>query len=147
MKARARRSALIAASVPDETNRTCSIDGTASTTARASSTSISVGAPNVVPRPDASLNGPDDRGMGVARDQRPPRHHPVDIAVAVGVPHPAALATGQEERVLTPNRSHGANRARDAAGDEISRFGEELGRAALCAGAPYDSHRAARAAW
>ena len=51
---RARRIALIAASVPDETRRTISTDGTASTISAASSTSASVGAPNDVPRPAAS---------------------------------------------------------------------------------------------
>ncbi len=45
---------LIAASVPDETSRTISIDGTASTISAARSTSPSVGAPNVVPRASAS---------------------------------------------------------------------------------------------
>ena len=37
------------ASVPDDTNRTCSSDGTAAQTARARSSSSSVGAPKVVP--------------------------------------------------------------------------------------------------
>ena len=54
VKPRASRIALIAASVPDETSRTFSIDGTASTISAASSTSASVGAPNVVPRSAAS---------------------------------------------------------------------------------------------
>jgi hypothetical protein len=47
--ARASRTALIAASVPEETSRTSSSDGTASTSSSASSTSRSVEAPNVVP--------------------------------------------------------------------------------------------------
>ena len=51
---RASRIALIAASVPDETSRTISTDGTASTISAASSTSPSVGAPKVVPRCAAS---------------------------------------------------------------------------------------------
>ena len=54
MNARARRSALIAASVPDETSRTFSTDGTASTISAASSTSASVAAPKLVPRRAAS---------------------------------------------------------------------------------------------
>ncbi len=45
MAARARRTALIAASVPDETNRTFSIEGTAFATRSASSISAFVGAP------------------------------------------------------------------------------------------------------
>ncbi len=48
--ARASRRALIDASVPELTSRTISTDGTASTISDASSTSASVGAPNVVPR-------------------------------------------------------------------------------------------------
>ncbi len=50
VNARASRSALIAASVPDETRRTRSTDGNASTISAASSTSASVGAPKLVPR-------------------------------------------------------------------------------------------------
>jgi hypothetical protein len=46
---RARRSALIVASVPDDTARTFSIDGTAARTASANSTSSAVGAPKLVP--------------------------------------------------------------------------------------------------
>ena len=49
MAARARRTALIAASVPEETKRTFSIDGTGLTTRSASSTSALHGAPNDVP--------------------------------------------------------------------------------------------------
>ena len=54
MKPRASRSALIAASVPDETRRTFSTDGTASAISAASATSASVGAPKLVPRRAAS---------------------------------------------------------------------------------------------
>src|SRR6202007_1518132 len=46
---RASRSALIVASVPEDTNRTISTDGRAETMSSASSTSPSVGAPNEVP--------------------------------------------------------------------------------------------------
>ncbi len=49
VKPRARRSADIVDSVPDDTARTISIDGTASRSVSANFTSISVGAPNVVP--------------------------------------------------------------------------------------------------
>ena len=54
MKARASRSADIAASVPEETSRTCSTEGTASAISAASSTSRSVGAPKLVPASAAS---------------------------------------------------------------------------------------------
>ena len=47
--ARASRSALIDASVPDEVIRTISADGIRSTTSAARSTSASVGAPKLVP--------------------------------------------------------------------------------------------------
>ena len=50
MAARANRSALIVASVPDETNRTISIEGIAWLMRSASSTSPGVGRPNDVPR-------------------------------------------------------------------------------------------------
>ena len=55
MVARARRIALIEASVPDEVIRTISADGTRSTTRAASSTSASVGAPKLVPAAAAAL--------------------------------------------------------------------------------------------
>src|SRR6266540_5697640 len=48
--ARARRTALIVASVPELTNRTISTEGTIATTRSASRTSSDVGAPNDVPR-------------------------------------------------------------------------------------------------
>ena len=54
MTPRATRTADIAASVPDETNRTFSIDGTAATTASAISTSRVVGAPKLDPSSSAS---------------------------------------------------------------------------------------------
>jgi hypothetical protein len=54
VKPRASRTAVIDASVPEETSRTFSTDGTASTISAASSTSASVGAPKVVPRSAAA---------------------------------------------------------------------------------------------
>ena len=55
MTPRARRTADIAASVPEDTSRTDSTLGTASTMRVASSTSASVGMPNDVPRDAASV--------------------------------------------------------------------------------------------
>ncbi len=49
MNPRATRTALIAASVPDETSRTCSQPGTRAQISSASSTSPGVGIPKVVP--------------------------------------------------------------------------------------------------
>jgi hypothetical protein len=51
---RARRIADIAASVPEETSLSCSIEGTIETIRSATSTSASVGTPNEVPREAAS---------------------------------------------------------------------------------------------
>ena len=51
--ARATRTALIVASVPELTKRTRSTDGTRRQTSRPSSTSCAVGAPKLVPRPAA----------------------------------------------------------------------------------------------
>ena len=50
VKPRATRMALIVASVPELTSRTCSIDGTSFTSRLAISSSASVGAPNDSPR-------------------------------------------------------------------------------------------------
>ena len=54
MNARATRAALIAASVPELTKRTRSIDGISIATRRASRVSSSVGAPKLVPRAAAA---------------------------------------------------------------------------------------------
>ena len=55
MTARARRIALIVASVPDEVMRSISTDGIRRAISSASSTSPAVGAPNVVPRSAAAM--------------------------------------------------------------------------------------------
>ena len=52
----------MAASVPDDTRRTCSHPGTREVMASASSTSPSVGAPKVVPRVAASATARTTRG-------------------------------------------------------------------------------------
>ena len=83
---------LIAASVPDETSRTISTDGTASTISAASSTSASVGAPNVVPSGERVRDGRERLRIGVPEQQRPPRQHPVDVAVPVDVLDPGTFA-------------------------------------------------------
>ena len=62
MKPRATRTALMAASVPEETRRTCWHPSTRAQMASASSTSPSVGAPKVVPREAASLTAPTTAG-------------------------------------------------------------------------------------
>ena len=62
MAARARRSALIVASVPDEVMRSMSTAGIRAPTSSASSTSPPVGAPNVVPRAAASATASSTAG-------------------------------------------------------------------------------------
>jgi hypothetical protein len=61
--ARARRIALIVASVPLFTNRTISTDGTAPVTTAASCASYSVGIPKLVPRPIAFDNAATTRSF------------------------------------------------------------------------------------
>ena len=61
--ARASRTALIVASVPEFTNRTRSMDGTRRRTRAPSSTSRAVGAPKLVPRRAARASAaPSSRG-------------------------------------------------------------------------------------
>ncbi len=43
-------------------------------------------------------------GVGVTEDQRPPRLHPVDVAVAVDVLDRRALAAAHEQRLVEPHR-------------------------------------------
>ena len=57
--------------------------------------------------------------VGVAEEQRAPRHHPVDVAVAVDVLEVGALAAAGEERLVEPDRAHRAHGRVDAAGDQI----------------------------
>ena len=59
-------------------------------------------------------------GMGVAGDQRAPRHHPVDVAVAVDVGQLGALAARHEQRVAA-DRAHRADGRVHAAGQQLRR--------------------------
>src|SRR5712691_2111698 len=95
VNARASRTALIAASVPDETRRTFSTDGVA--------------------------NGVDRVRIGVTEEQRAPRHHPVDIAVAVDVLEVRTLAATDEERLVETDGAHRTHGRVHAAGDELER--------------------------
>ena len=61
----------IAASVPDETSRTRSTDGTASTISAASSTSRSVGAPKLVPSRAASRTASTVSGSACPKSSGP----------------------------------------------------------------------------
>ncbi|MEI2815456.1 MAG: hypothetical protein V9E99_03205 [Microthrixaceae bacterium] len=59
------------ASVPDETNRTCSMPGTRAHSSSARRTSPSVGAPNVVPRDAASATAASTAGCACPRIEAP----------------------------------------------------------------------------
>ena len=113
---RATRTADIAASVPDETNRTFSIDGTAATTA--------LGDLDLAHRRCAEarsqLQRLDDRrvdpGMGMAQDHRAPRADVVDVLVAVDVVEVGAWRPGHERR-LAADGTERPRRAVHAPGD------------------------------
>ena len=61
----------MAASVPDETRRTFSTDGTASTSSSARATSRSVGVPNVVPSAAASCTASTTSGSACPKTSGP----------------------------------------------------------------------------
>ena len=71
VNARARRSALITASVPELTNRISSTLGTRPRTSRASSSSRGLGAPKLVPRDAASASAARMRGCACPRTSGP----------------------------------------------------------------------------
>ena len=129
VKPRASRSALIAASVPDETSRTFSIDGTASAISAASSTSASVVAPKRRAAQRRLAHRLDRLRIGVPEEQRAPRQHPVEVAVAVDVDEIRAFAARDEERLVEPDGLHRAHRRVDAAGDQLERAAVEIASA------------------
>ena len=113
---RARRTALIVASVPELTMRTISTEGTASMTISGQldfevGRSAETGAP-FEHIPDRL----DDRRMPVPQYHRPPRADVIDVGVSVGVEDPAALGAVDKEWIGT-DRFTGANRTVDAARD------------------------------
>ena len=63
-------------------------------------------------------------------EQRPPRQHPVEVAVAVDVVEVRALAARDEERLVEPDGAHRAHGRVDAAGNQLERAPVEL--AARC---------------
>ena len=85
MKPRASRMALIVASVPLETRRTCSTGSTRATISSASSTSFSEGVPKEKPRADGLADGLEHARVRVAEDHRPPAADQVDVLAAVDV--------------------------------------------------------------
>ena len=97
--------------MPEETSRTCSIDGTASAISAASSTSRSVGAPKLVPARAASRTASTVSGSAWPKIERPPGLHPVEQPAAVGRLEVGALAASDEERLVDADRAHRADRA------------------------------------
>jgi hypothetical protein len=106
------------ASVPDDTARTISIDGTAARSASANLTSTSVGAPN------------EKIAMPVAEDQRAPTADQIEVAIAVDVPDRRAVAL-RDEHGIGADGPAGAHRRVDPSGDDGLRTLEDL-LAALC---------------
>ena len=122
---RASRIADIAASVPEDTSRTCSIEGTIATIRSASCTSASVGTPNEVPREAASVGGLDDLLPRVPEERCAPRLAEVDVPCAVGVLEVGALAPDREAR-RAAHRPERPDRRVHAAGDRSLRSLEEV---------------------
>ena len=112
----ATRTADIVASVPDETNRTFSIDGTAAATVSAISISRTVGAPKLEPRSSAVDHGRSHLGMRVAQNHRAPRADVIDVRVAVDVVEVGPCGAGDERR-FAADRAERPRRAVDAARD------------------------------
>ena len=61
-----------------------------------------------------------DLGIRVPEDQRPPRHHPVDVAAAGLVLDPRALAAADEERLVEADGAHRPHRRVDAARNHLA---------------------------
>src|SRR6188508_924714 len=121
--ARATRIALIAASVPELTKRTRSSDGIRRCTCSPSSCSSGDGAPKLVPRRAGDRLHQSSRRVAV--NQRPPRHHVVDEAVAVDVLNDRARAALDEQR-RSADGVKGANRAVNSAGQDLAGPSKEL---------------------
>ena len=109
MKPRARRIALIVASVPLETRRTCSTGATRRTISSARATSFSEGVPKEKPLSTASAHRLEDRRVGVPEDHRAPAAHEVDVLAAVGVGEPRP-ATAPHEAGGAAHGAEGAHR-------------------------------------
>ena len=158
--ARASRTALIVASVPELTKRTISTDGTIRVTRSASRTSSSVGAPKDVPRRAARDERPPHERRRVPEEVRPVGHDVVDVGPPVGVADARAAPRSRRRRALRrPTRTTArASRRRPAS---AARAPEERGRSACrvvrssvgagsfstSSDSPSSSHRAASFAW
>ena len=96
--ARATRMASMVASVPELAKRTLSSSKRRQISS-ASATVVGVGAAKWVPVCDGLGDGLDDLGVGVAGDADPEPAVEVEVLVAVDVPHVAALAPIDVDRV------------------------------------------------
>ena len=106
---RATRTADMAASVPDETNLTFSIDGTAAATVSAISISRIVGRAEARAQSRAVDHGRSNLGMRVAENHRAPRADIIDVCVAIDVVKIRPGSSGDE-------RGFAADGAKGAAG-------------------------------
>ena len=113
---RARRMALMVASVPELTKRTSSIDGMSSVTRRASSRLELGGRAEATSRPRRRVDRRDDLRVRVAEDHRPPGADVVDEAAAVGGHDVRAGGLLEEDR-LAADAAKCAHRRVDAARD------------------------------
>ena len=121
MAPRARRTADIAASVPDDTSRTSSTLAIASTIRVASSTSASVGIPKLVPARRRCGRRLDDRRVRVAEQQRAPGLDEVDVARAGRVLDPRALAARRGTPASRPPTRRPARVSRPPRGSPTGR--------------------------
>ena len=111
--------------MPELTKRTRSIDGISLRTRSPSSTSSGLGAPKLVPSRAAAAERLDEAARRVPVDQRAPRHHVVDEAVAVDVLRCARPSARLMKSGDAADRLEGADRAVDAAGKDARRAREE----------------------
>jgi hypothetical protein len=124
VNARATRSALIAASVPELTKRTRSIEGTSVRTALAELVLERARRTEARSEPCGFGDRLDQPARCVPVDQRSPRHHVVDEAVPIDVFEDGAGAAPDEER-RSAHRRERADRTVDATGQNRGGAGVE----------------------
>ena len=82
---------------------------------------------SVVPRSAASRTASTVSGSACPKSERPPGHHPVEVAAPLDVLEDRALAARGEERLVEPDGAHRAHGRVDAAGDQLERAPVEIG--------------------
>ena len=73
------------------------------------------------PAVGGGVHGCEGLRVRVPEEQRPPRLHPVDVAVALDVLHPASRAARDEHGLVDAHGAHRAHGRVDAAGDQARR--------------------------